>query len=260
MIPTESIETIKALAKKLGRARRIKHISALDLTAQQLGYSHWNDLTVDYKKGWRPSSTQVESLREFIDTINPLRARESDIAGWGAFSCIPGLTLKTSNSHPSDTGDPFSEEEILGELDGHQFHLMVSMDDVIMEGRGWRILVPEAPSAKPIAGVTDRRLKSNPIVDSDFFEKALKVALIRAEQVRARIASDWPRRSTVPDADGKVEHPLFEGTASRWSCLHCDQIFSGKQMADNLWHCPDPNCDGSPIDMHIAESGHSADS
>lgn len=251
MAAIESLDTIKTFAKKLARARCIKHIIALEMTAQQLGYPHWNALTADYKKGWRPSSTQIETLNGLVDTVNPLRAKGAGAAGWNAFSRVPGITLIASRTQTRDKADPFSAEEFSGELDGHRFRLKVAFDDVIMEGRGWRIVVPEARSTNPEVCVTDQRIKSNPILDEDFHVKALRVAQIRAEQVRARIASDWPRRSTVPDADGNVQHPLFGGVSDKWFCFHCDQVFSGRQMAENLWHCP--ACSASPIDIHSAD-------
>ena len=51
MAATEPLDIIKTLAKKLGRARRITHISALDLSSKQLGHAHWNALTADYRRG-----------------------------------------------------------------------------------------------------------------------------------------------------------------------------------------------------------------
>ncbi|MEY9772108.1 hypothetical protein ABIA14_004449 [Sinorhizobium fredii] len=251
MAATEPLETIKNLAKKLARARCVKHIIALEMTAQQLGYPHWNALTADYKKGWRPTSTQIETLTGFVETANPIKAKQAGAASLNAFSHISGIILVASISPPKGTADLFSTEAILGELDGHRFCLKVDFDDVVIEGRGWRIVVLEAPSASPEISVTDRRIKSNPILDADFRDKALCVAQIRAGQVRARIASDWPRRSTVPDANGKVQHPFFDSFSDRWFCFHCDQIFAGMQIAKNFWHCPD--CSASPIDIHPAD-------
>ncbi|ESZ69536.1 hypothetical protein X727_16815 [Mesorhizobium sp. L103C119B0] len=251
MTATENLLTIKHLAKKLARARRIKHISALELTAHQLGYPHWNALTADYKKGWRPSSTQITALLDLVDAENPLRAKEPASAGWDAFSHVPGIALRASRSQSRSAADPFSVDPILGELDGHPFRLNVILDDVVMEGRGWQIVVPEAPSASPEIRVTDRRIKLNPVADQGFQDKAVRAAQIRAQQVRARISSDWPRRSTVADADGRTQHPLFGGIADRWFCLHCDQVSSGRQMAQNLWHCP--ACGSAPIDIHISK-------
>ena len=112
MTTTESLDFIKNLSKKLARARRIKRFIALDVTAQQLGYPHWNALTAGYKKGWRPSSTQIESLNELVETVNPLRAKGSVAAGWNAFSCVPGITLIASRTQTRDEADPFSAEEI----------------------------------------------------------------------------------------------------------------------------------------------------
>ena len=166
----------------------------------------------------------------------------------GCVSQIPGILLKVASPQPKDFADPFSAEEVLGELDGHQFCLSVALDDAVIEGRGWCIVVPEAPSASPKIFVTDRRIKLNPIMKEGFREKALLAAQIRAEQVRARIASDWPRRSTVTDADGNAEHPLSRGISGKWFCLHCDQSFSGRQMAKNFWHCP--SCGATPIDIY----------
>jgi len=247
MAAKKNLDAIKPLAKKLSRAQRIKHISGLELIAHELGYPHWNALTADYKKGWRPPSTQIATVQGLVDAVNPLRVSESSTAGRDAFSRIPGITLSESAAHPRDITDPFSAEEIVGDLDGHQFRLEISFNDVIMQGRGWHIVIPEAQSASPHACVTDRRIKSNPILEEGFRDRALKVAQIRAEQVRARIASDWPRRSTIPDANGQVQHPLFGEVADKWSCLHCDRVFSGEQMAKNLWHCP--ACNASPIDI-----------
>lgn len=248
MTAIDSLDPVKTLAKKLARARRIKHICALEVAAQKLGHPHWNALTAAFKKGWRPSSEQVETLEDYVNSANPLRATQPDRAGWDALSRVPGIALLGSRSQPGNPVDPFATDEILGELDGHAFRLRVDFDDVIMEGRGWRVVVPEAPSASPEIGVTDRRIKSNTILNEDFRDKALKVAQLRAEQVRARIASDWPRRSMIPDADGNVTHPLFEGrAANRWFCIHCEQTFPGKQIAENFWHCP--ACSASPIDI-----------
>ncbi|PDS61810.1 hypothetical protein CO653_30915 [Rhizobium anhuiense] len=249
MDTAESLNFIRALSKKLARARRIKQFVALDETAQQMGYPHWNALTSAHKKGWRPSLEQIDAIRAIVDAANPLKAQKSFTAGLDALYSVPGTTIVASIA--KDPADPFSADEILGELDGHKFSLSVDCDDVFMRGRGWRVVVPEAPSAKPETSVTDRRIKSNPILNEGFVEKALRVAQIRAEQVRARIASDWPRRSTVPDANGKVQHPLFESCSDRWFCFHCDQIITGTQISKNLWHCP--ACSASPMDIHPAE-------
>lgn len=169
MTTTESLDFIKNLSKKLARARRIKRSIALDVTAQQLGYPHWNALTAAHKKGWRPTATQIEKMIELVATLNPLKAKEAGSAGLEAFAGVPGIALVATI--PRDTTDPFSADVILGEIEGHRFRLSVDCDDVFIEGRGWRVVVPEAPSATPEASVTDRRIKSNPILDEGFAER-----------------------------------------------------------------------------------------
>ena len=108
-------------------------------------------------------------------------------------------------------------------------------------------MIGEAPSAEPVVEVTDRRLKSNPIQDPEFVKEALMIGQARAMRVRARISSDWPRRSTKPNADGSARHPLFGGLSKDWFCLHCDGKFTGAEMAKNMWHCP--SCSATPIDI-----------
>lgn len=250
MTMIESLDTLRTLAKKLARTRRIKHFSALELVAQQLGYPHWNALTADHKKGWHPSSTHIAAIQGLVHAANPLSAKTLGTTTVDPLSQIPGIALKATSSQPKNPADAFSAEDVLGELDGFQFHLSVVLDDVIIEGRGWRIVVPEAPSASPEISVTDRRIKSNPILEESFAKKALRAAQIRAEQVRARIATDWPRRSTLPDPNGHVEHPLFGDVSDKWFCLHCDEASTGKQMAENFWHCS--SCGASPIDIHMS--------
>ena len=105
------------------------------------------------------------------------------------------------------------------------------MDEVFVRGRGWMVHVPEAPSKQPCVRVTDKRYKVNPIHDPDFVARALEIANVKAEQVRARIASDWPRRSTMPDAKGCAVHPINGGSSDTWFCLHCDEQSSAKSWA-----------------------------
>src|SRR5947207_656283 len=69
MAPKKNLDAIKPLAKKLSRAQRIKHISGLELIAHELGYPHWNALTADYKKGWRPPSTQIATVQGLVDAV-----------------------------------------------------------------------------------------------------------------------------------------------------------------------------------------------
>jgi hypothetical protein len=88
----------------------------------------------------------------------------------------------------------------------------------------------------------------NPLDDESFRAEALRIGKAAADSVRESISIDWPRRSTKPDAKGRVEHPLFGGLSAEWFCLHCDHRSTGAEMAANMWHCPE--CNATPIDMH----------
>ena len=134
-----------------------------------------------------------------------------------------------------------------GNIGPHSYQIEESWADVHMFGKGWHIQLDETPSAEPVIEVTDRRFKSNPIRDPEFVEEALRVAKAYAERVRAHMSTEWPRRTTKPDADGMALHPLGRGLSSKWFCLHCDGEFTGSDMARNLWHCPD--CSATPIDI-----------
>ncbi|MBO6866579.1 MAG: hypothetical protein JJ877_06005 [Thalassococcus sp.] len=116
-----------------------------------------------------------------------------------------------------------------------------------MEGEGWRILLGEAQFSQPLVEIEKPHADSSPVRKQDFLKSALAIADEEAAKVRAGIASDWPRRSTKPDAEGLVLHPLFGGKSAEWYCLHCDGKITGAQLAENLWHCP--SCGASPVDI-----------
>jgi hypothetical protein len=229
MTQDSKLKDLKTVAKKIARSKRIDHHEALDLVATELGYAHWYALSAINKNGWLPSSEDMAKATNFLKKVNP-GAVPNDEEADEVFEVF---------------GNPGGE--IQGQIGPHPYQVGVSMDDVYMSGRGWLILVPEAPSKKPNFEVTDKRYEANPILDPDFVSQALEIANAKAEQVRARIASDWPRRSTKPDAQGRAVHPINGGLSDKWYCLHCDEQSSGKAVAGNLWHCP--SCSASPIDI-----------
>lgn len=216
------LHTLRTIAKRIARARRIAHHEALDLIANKLKQPHWNALTAAWNKGWRPESQAVEALASAALGI------VSDVMA------IPVLGI----------GQGIKER---GHIDGHPYSLEIDFE-VVMGGNGWCILLEHAPSEKPVIEVYDQS-KDNPILNPQFKSKALAICNDAVERLRARIAADWPRRSTKPDADGQAQHPLSKGVASTWYCLHCDGAFTGSQMADNMWHCP--KCSATPIDIFI---------
>jgi hypothetical protein len=222
MTHRNDLQSLRTIAKRLARMSRIAHHEALDLISKQLGQAHWNALTTAWQKGWRPDSGMLEEL------ITPKESADADVMA------IPvvGIGLGAEDH---------------GTINGHPYALEIDFE-VLMGGNGWSILLEHAPSEKPQIEVYDDS-DDNPILDLEFRAKALAICYEAAERLRARISVDWPRRSTMPDADGQAQHPLFKGVASKWYCLHCDAESSGPQMAGNMWHCP--KCNATPIDMFV---------
>lgn len=219
MTHSNDLKSLRTIAKQLARKRRIAHHTALDLIASRLGHPHWNALATAYEGGWRPEDDMAEVLSVFTNATDPVMA-------------IPMLGLGLSVKEH-------------GDINGHPYELEIDFE-VVMRGNGWVILQEHAPSEQPTTEIYDSG-NSNPMLDATFRAKAIAICHAAAERLRARIASDWPRRSTKPDADGQTQHPLFKGTASRWYCLHCDGEFTGAQMAENMWHCP--KCSATPLDI-----------
>ena len=222
----DPLKELKSVARKIARARGIKHISALEVVAIKLGFPHWNALTVANKKGWLPSVENLATAQAISRSIYPT-----------------GLI-------DADDELEMDDEPVTGEIQGHAYSVNNVLDDTFVRGRGWEVVLAEAPLAPPQFLITDRRLKANPIADESFRDEALAIATRWRRRVHARIAADWPARSTVPDSDGRAEHPLTRGVSDIWWCLHCDQSFTSKQITSNLFHCP--NCLASPLDIHTS--------
>jgi len=221
MTLTNQRQTLKTIAKRFARTRRIAHHDALDLIASKLKQPHWNALTTAWNKGWRPKPEAVEALASAEHGV------ASDVMA------IPILGI----------GQGVKEH---GHIDGHPYLLEIDFEVVMGEIGWWCILLEHAPSAKPTIEIYDQS-KDNPILNPQFKAKALAICNEAVERLRGRIAADWPRRSTKPNADGQTQHPLSKDVASKWYCLHCDGAFTGSQMADNMWHCP--KCSATPIDI-----------
>ncbi|WP_246778594.1 hypothetical protein [Rhizobium mongolense] len=134
-----------------------------------------------------------------------------------------------------------------GMIGNHPYRLEVALHDVIMAGDGWNITLPENPGARPIVQTVTENDEKCPVFGPAFLQKALNVVSDRAVRVRGEISTDWPRRSTKPDHDGVVRHPLWGGESDAWFCLHCSGKLTGIQLAQNLWHCP--GCGASPLDI-----------
>lgn len=214
------LQTIKTFAKRFARMNRIAHHEALDVLAARLGQAHWNALTRAWEKGWRPDPATYEA------------APSAAVSDKGDVMAIPvvGVGLGVVEH---------------GSIDGHPYSLEIDFE-VLMKGEGWSILVEHAPSEEPIIEIYDQS-DANPIFKPGFKEKALAICHEAVNRLCARIAIDWPRRSTKPDVNGAVQHPLFKGVSNKWHCLHCDGAFTGVQIVENMWHCP--SCSATPIDI-----------
>lgn len=229
MTDRNDLQTLKTLAKRYARANRVPHHEALDLVAAELGFPHWKAVANAARDSWRPSPEQLADIAALVRKTAPTFQRPQ--------TDRESITLVFGDDEPVEEGT----------IGPHPYWIEEAMDDVHLSGKGWHILVGEALSAEPVVEVTDKRFKSNPIHDPEFVKEALKIAQARAAIVRARISSDWPRRSTKPDADGRARHPLFGNLSKEWFCLHCDGKSTGAEMARNMWHCP--TCSATPIDI-----------
>lgn len=231
MTKKNEIDTLKTLAKRYARANRIAQHEALNAIAAAMDFPHWAQLTSRAKQGWLPSVEQLAQAEAFVRESHP---------GTGEKETF----IDRSFSRPVD--EPIRQ----GKIGDHTYQVFESFGDIRMEGDGWRILVGEALFSQPIVEIEEPHSDTSPVRKRDFLNAALLIADEQATKVRAAISSDWPRRSTKPDAEGVVLHPLFGEKSAEWHCLHCDGKIAGAQLAQNLWHCP--GCGASPIDIFSA--------
>ena len=228
MANRNEINQLKILAKRYARANRLPQHKGLNLIAAELEFSHWKALAIEVKRGWLPSAENLATVEAFVRQSHPSFDEK-------------GRHIDRMMSRPVD--EPIEK----GSIGKHAFRVFEALGDIRMEGDGWRILVGEAQFSQPIVEIEVDHSETSPVNDSIFLAEALAIADEQAVKVRAGIASDWPRRSTKPDANGVVRHPLFGGQATDWFCLHCDGKITGSALAKNLWHCP--GCGATPIDI-----------
>jgi hypothetical protein len=127
-------------------------------------------------------------------------------------------------------------------------------DDIYVQGGGLKLHFPEKPNA-PINVITHDSGPAGRLYDDEPTRQELIAIGERWRRgVHARIRSDWGEECFSPDKHGSWQHPLFESSSSHFSCQFCDGTFPGAAVADALWHCPLPDCDGSPMDIHSAPS------
>ena len=224
MTNNDQLKTLKLLAKRYARATGQPQHVALDFVANRLGFPHWNALTGSAKAEWTPSEAQVLSIKAFVERITSYEDRTFD--------------------HIFGGPDAITR----GEVRGHTYELKTMLGDVLMEGDGWRIVLPENPSAAPRVEIDINHAQNSPMNDRVLLAEAIGTAKDLMQSVKARRFADWPRRATKPDAEEKVRHPFLQmEESSRWYCLHCNAEITGSQIAGNHWHCP--GCGASPINI-----------
>lgn len=224
MTYNDQLKTLKLLAKRYARATGQPQHVALDFVANRLGFPHWNALTGSAKAEWTPSKAQVLSIKAFVERITSYEDRTFD--------------------HIFGGPDAITR----GEVRGHPYELKTMLGDVLMEGDGWRIVLPENPSAAPRVEIDINHAQNSPMNDRMLLAEAIGTGKDLMQSVKARRFADWPRRATKPDAEEKVRHPFLQmEESSRWYCLHCNAEITGSQIAGNHWHCP--GCGASPINI-----------
>ena len=224
MADNDTLKSLKLLAKRYARATGQPQYVALDFVGARLGFPHWNALTGSAKGEWAPSVAQVATIKAIVERIIFYEGKTFD--------------------HILGGPDAITR----GEVREHPYELRTMLGDVHMEGGGWRIAVPENPSAALRVEIDIRQAQNSPMNDRELLDEAVGIAKELMQSVKARRFADWPRRATKPDAEGKVRHPFLDmGESNLWYCLHCNTEITGPQIAGSHWHCP--GCGASPINI-----------
>jgi hypothetical protein len=229
MTETGELRRLRILAKRYARANRIAQHQALDLIAGELGFLNWVKLISAGKNGRQIDADQMTGIEAFVK--RPL----------------PAATILEGDPEAMNRRFAYLEQAEHGMIGDHAYRIQEVLGDIILAGDGWSIRVPENPGAIPVVETYTREERDCPVLNQKFLQAALRLARDPATQVRAGISSDWPRRSTKPDKNGVVRHPLYGSESNVWFCLHCDGRITGAQIAQNLWHCP--GCGASPLDI-----------
>ena len=126
-------------------------------------------------------------------------------------------------------------------------------DNILLQASGFTMQFPERPNS-PFRLKRDSRPAAALLDDPATMQQLKELGEHWRSEVHARIRKDWGKRAFIADAKGNWHHPLFESSGTHFTCIHCDQTFPGAELAASLWHCPDPKCNGSPIDIHASRA------
>jgi len=230
MTETNDLRALRTIAKRFARVNRIAQHQALDLVAGQLGFPNWVKLITASKNGWQIGQEGIAVVEAF------------------GRSALPAATIRQGDPEAMTRRFTHLQEADHGIIGEHAYRLHDVLHDVVMSGEGWSVRVPENPGGIAIVETYTVPGTNCPVLDPQFLQAALNIARDRASQVRGEISTDWPRRSTKPDLEGVVRHPLSGSESNVWFCYHCDGKITGTQIAENLWHCP--RCGASPLDIY----------
>lgn len=126
----------------------------------------------------------------------------------------------------------------------------IDADDIYIQGSGLKLCFPEKPNL-PMVVISHKPGPAGRLLNDDSSKRELVDLGERwRREVHARIRRDWGEKCFSPDEYLKWHHPLFNSSGTHFSCHHCEQIFTGAAVAEALWHCPSPDCNGSPIDLY----------
>lgn len=222
------IQKLKTFAKRHARANRLAHSQSLDVVAKELGFTHWNTLIGARKAGWLPSDDELAKVEAFVSkSFHTKRENGTDVI-----------------LDPVDDMNQ-TEEAKIGE---YSFRISNFLDDAVVYGEGWTVRIPEAPLAAPLVEIDEQYAETSPVKEPEFLKQVIDIAQAHSQKSRARMSTDWSRRSTKPDANGRVRHPLGNAVSDKWYCWDCDGKITGPQISRNLWHCP--GCGANPLHIH----------
>jgi hypothetical protein len=125
-------------------------------------------------------------------------------------------------------------------------------DEIFLRASGFTMQFPEKPN-RAVTVKRDSRPASILLDDSDSLRELDELGAHWRKKLHARIRSDWDKKCFVADAKGQWQHPIFKDMGTHFSCNGCDSKFPGAAVAANLWHCPTPDCYGTPIHMHSSK-------
>jgi hypothetical protein len=143
------------------------------------------------------------------------------------------------------------------ELHGYKVSVIWDADDIEVKAAGLSVVLHTAPNT-PVKVEANKNYAAGKLVDStEIVREFTDIGQRWRELVWSRIRRDWGTRSFESDAKGLFYGPYSENGAKRFHCIHCEQTFSGEELQQNYWHCPDPKCGASFLDIFAEDEAES---